>query len=521
MMINRIKTIVFCLLALSGLGKDVQAQDRNLLVLNPEIMRKEVSYFNSLDSEDVKNYISNADTYQWLSAQIPLFECPDSAIQKIYYYRWWTLRKQLKQTPNGYVFNEFITPMKHGGKYNAISSALGHQIYESRWLHDKAFAEKYVTFWLEEDKADKKPHLHNFSSWIDDAVYQLFLVNNDKHFLEKSLPALHLDYQLWETERRLPDHSFWQYDVKDAMEESISGSRKEKNVRPTINSYMYGNADALSKMARITGVDSLRKKYRAKAQELKKIVTEQLWDKDASFFKVKKQKGGFADAREAIGLIPWYFKLPPDRPAYAKAWEQLTDTTGFSAPWGLTTAERRHPLFRTHGSGHGCEWDGPVWPFATTQSLKALSNLLTSYKSHANMSPAVFYNEFHKYAMSHVMNGKTYIGEYQDEKTGEWLKGDNPRSRFYNHSGFTDLVISDLIGLKPREDQTVEIYPLIPENTWDWFCLDNVLYHGRHLTILWDKDGSKYGKGQGLRIYADGKQIGYAKKLTHLKAGII
>ena len=516
-----IKNIGICLLAVTLFSVAAHAQKKEFLVLDPAIMKNDIAYFNSLDSEDVKNYVSNADTYNWLSAQIPLFECPDSAIQKIYYYRWWTLRKQLKQTPNGYVFNEFITPMKHGGKYNAISSALGHQVYESRWLHNKDFAEKYVTFWLEEDKADKKPHLHNFSSWLDDAVYNLYLVNADKSFIEKSLPALNLDYQLWENERQLPDHSFWQYDVKDAMEESISGSRKEKNVRPTINSYMYGNADALAKMARITGTDSLQQKYSIKAKELKTLVMDQLWDNEAVFFKVKKEKGGFSDAREAIGFIPWYFNLPPDQAKYAKAWNQLTDTTGFTAPWGLTTAERRHPLFRTHGSGHGCEWDGAIWPFATTQTLKALSNLLNNYQSHAGVSAEVFYKEFHKYALSHVMNGKTYIGEYQDEKTGEWLKGDNPRSRFYNHSGFADLVINDLVGLKPAEGNTVEVRPLIPGTAWDWFCLDNVLYHGRRLTILWDKDGSKYGKGKGLRIYADGVEIGHSKQLRPLKTKLI
>jgi hypothetical protein len=517
MMVKRIKKIVISLLTVSLFSLAAHAQKKDFLILDPAIMKNDIAYFNSLDSEDVKNMVSNADTYHWLSDQIPLFECPDSAIQKIYYYRWWTLRKQLKQTANGYVFNEFITPMKHAGKYNAISSALGHQIYESRWLHNKDFAEQYIRFWLEEDKADKKPHLHNFSSWIDDAVYHLYLVNGDKTFLQKSMPALNLDYKLWESERQLPDHLFWQYDVKDAMEESISGSRKDKNIRPTINSYMYGNANALSKMAGILGVDSLQQKYGVKAKELKALVMSQLWDNDAAFFKVKKEKGGFSDAREAIGFIPWYFNLPPDQAKYARAWEQLTDSTGFSAPWGITTAERRHPLFRTHGSGHGCEWDGAIWPFATTQSLKALSNLLTNYRSKGDLSAEVFYKEFHKYALSHVMNGRTYIGEYQDEKTGEWLKGDNIRSRFYNHSGFTDLVINDLVGLKTREDDRVEIYPLIPGEIWDWFCLDNVLYHGRHLTILWDKYGKKYGRGKGFKVYADGAEIAHSKKLTQIK----
>jgi hypothetical protein len=212
--------------------------------------------------------------------------------------------------------------------------------------------------------------------------------------------------------------------------------------------------------------------------------------------------------------------LPADKKQYAKQWDQITAATGFKAPWGLTTAERRHPLFRTHGSGHGCEWDGPVWPFATTQTLKGLSNLLTNYKNKGSMTSQVFYDELHKYAWSHQKRGLPYLGEYQDEKNGEWLKGDNPRSSYYNHSGFIDLVINDLVGLKPGKDNVIEVHPLIPENKWDWFCLDKVSYHGKVLTILYDKTGTKYNKGKGFFIYADGKEIYRGKELKPVKAKI-
>ena len=87
-------------------------------------------------------------------------------------------------------------------------------------------------------------------------------------------------------------------------------------------------------------------------------------------------------------------------------------------PLGLTTAERRHPKFRSHGVG-GCEWDGAVWPYATTQDLKALANLLTNYTNHGKMTAKVFYDNLHKYAWSQQMYGRPYIGEYQDEKNGE------------------------------------------------------------------------------------------------------
>ncbi len=38
-------------------------------------------------------------------------------------------------------------------------------------------------------------------------------------------------------------------------------------------------------------------------------------------------------------------------------------------------------------------------------------------------------------------------------------------------------------------------------------------YHGRILTILWDETGTKYGKGAGLRIFADGLEILQSKTL--------
>ncbi len=494
------------------------AQSSQQFILSTAKLKSYVSFFNSIDTEAVKNYVPNKDAFGWLTKNIPLFDCPDTTLEKIYYYRWWSFRKHLEETPDGYVFTEFITPMKHAGKYNTISSALGHHIYEGRWLHHPEYINDYINFCLHIDKKTPSPHLHNFSSWLQNAIYNRYLVSPDKSFIQYNLPALDSDYHQWEKERQLRDGKFWQYDVKDAMEESISGGRHVKNVRPTINSYMYGNAVAMANMAKLFGNTSLEKKYKAKAASLKSIVQDYLWNDSASFFEVRLQDGKFSDAREEIGFIPWYFNLPDDKVKYAKAWDQLTDTTGFCAPWGITTAERRNPGFRTHGSGHGCEWDGAVWPFATTQTLKGLANLLTNYKNKGTMNKEVFYKELNKYARSQQKRGRPYIGEYQDEKTGEWLKEDNPRSEFYNHSGFADLIINDLVGLKPRLDNVVEVFPLIPNGQWDWFCLDQVLYHGKMLTFLWDKDGKKYGKGKGFMIFANGKEIYKGKELKHVMA---
>ena len=208
-----------------------------------------------------------------------------------------------------------------------------------------------------------------------------------------------------------------------------------------------------------------------------------------------------ANVREAIGFIPWYFHLPKSG-KYDEAWLQVKDEKGFCAPRGLTTAERRHPEFRTRGVGK-CEWDGAVWPFATSQTLTAMANYLIDYPNPV-IDVNMFFDEMEKYVQSHSHRGLPYIGEYYDEVTGYWLKGDQERSRYYNHSTFCDLIISGLIGFRPHDDGTIDVHPLIPEGKWPWWCLDGVRYHGHNITIYYDADGSHYHAGKGLHILVDG-----------------
>jgi hypothetical protein len=121
-----------------------------------------------------------------------------------------------------------------------------------------------------------------------------------------------------------------------------------------------------------------------------------------------------------------------------------------------------------------------------------------------------------------------WIDEDLDPRTGTWIarallqqRGSQipERGKDYNHSTYCDLIITGLVGLRPRPDQTIEVNPLVPEGAWDYFCLDNVHYHGHVLAILYDKTGGHYGKGQGLRIFIDGKQTAVSKKLKRLTGG--
>jgi hypothetical protein len=484
----------------------------NSSVLSAESTLKPVSFshyiehFNTMEDENVTNFISDADSWNWLSKEIPFFECPDREVEEMYYFRWWSFRKHLEKSPDGFVFSEFLI------RSNPISSALGHHLMEGRWLHDQNYFDDYVRYWYHSET--NRVQLHKYSGWVADALYQRYLVTSDKKFLTARLEDMVRDYEQWEHERLTTNGLFWQYDVRDAMEESISGSRTNKNLRPTINSYMFGNARAIAQIARLADNQQIAAEYDAKAANLQQLVQKQLWNPDAGFFEVLRDNGSLANAREEIGFIPWYFELPDKDGAFDLAWAQFSDPQGFQAPYGITTAERRHPQFRSHGYGH-CEWDGAVWPFATSQTLTALANVLRDYHSSA-ISPRDYFDAFLTYVHSQHADGKPYIGEYLDETTGQWIDGKAGRSRYYNHSTFADLVITGVVGLRPCADDTVEISPLLPAETWNWFCLDGVKYHGRTLTIIWDKDGTRYHRGQGLIGLVDGKEIARGNGLSKI-----
>jgi hypothetical protein len=162
-------------------------------------------------------------------------------------------------------------------------------------------------------------------------------------------------------------------------------------------------------------------------------------------------------------------------------------------------------------------------------TLKALANLLNDYDQRV-MSKRDYFETLRVYARSHrreLEDGRTipWIDENLNPYTGEWharlLKIRNGRfdgrGDHYNHSGFADLVITGLAGLRPRADEVVEVNPLVPEGVWDWFCLDHVRYAGHVLTVVWDRTGERYGRGAGLRVLADGREIARAARLGRVR----
>lgn len=489
---------------------------------------------------DRETFWDNRD-WDWYKANIPFFECPDADLQTTYYYRWELVTKHLTYgSPNsGYSFTEFIDRPFWSGAYGAISCPAGHQLYEVRWLGDPRYARDYARYWHRTPGAQPR----NYSTWLGDATWAVALVHPDDRFLTDLLPDLIQNHEGWEKRHFVPEVGlFWQTGHDDGMEYNIN-SRQTKDIlrgapgyRPTLNSYLWADALAIARIAELAGDARTAAAYRAKAAGIKENLQKKLWDAKRQFFlhmyRQDEERDGFRvraltrtyetgkyagspHGREEIGFVPWQFGLPD--PGYESAWKLLMDRSGFFSDYGPTTVERRDPMF--YLSKSCCWWSGMSWPYATTQTLQAMARLLQDYRQDV-VTPADYQKLLGVYARTHRKEGRPYIAEACHPDTGSWEGHDSyNHSEHYFHSGYCDLIVTGLVGLRPRADDTLEVKPLAPAD-WPYFALDDIPYRGRRVSVIWDRDGTRYRLGKGLHLLAEGKVLASSPKLGPLSAAL-
>ena len=492
----------------------------SVTVLEPDRYRHYIALFQRQEQEATGK--PGSDSWPWMLAQIPWFESSDKNFDEIYYFRWYAWQKHVVTTPRGFVITEWLPrPEAKDGFFGALPDAAPFHLSEARWLRDRRIAEDDARYWLSPDAEPRK-----YSFWVADSVRAITLANGDRHLASELLPSLKTNYHAWEASNQDANGLFWQIDTRDGMEKSISGD----GYRPTLNSYMYGDAVAISELAAATGDAATQKEFGAKAAALRRLVEEKLWNPRDQFYEsvspaldsgIRKQKKfvdpgtvlAFSGVRELTGYIPWQFKIPA--PEHAVAWKQLLDPQGFAGKYGATTAERRSPRFR-FASSDQCTWNGPSWPYETTQTLLALANLLET-QTQPYIGANDYYRLFAAYVLSQHLKLPTgrviaWIDEDLDADTDEWIaknmllakNKDVGRGNYYNHSGFADPLITGLVGLRPRMDDLILLRPLLPAGTWTYFAVDGLPYHGHLLTILYDKTGKQYRRGPGMTLLVDG-----------------
>ncbi len=165
--------------------------------------------------------------------------------------------------------------------------------------------------------------------------------------------------------------------------------------------------------------------------------------------------------------------------------------------------------------------DGPVWPFQTTQVLTGLANFLDHYPkgvTTAVIDSSDYLKLLTQYAQLHYnpTNGGTLdLEEDYYPDSGSPIVG-LKRSHHYFHSGFVDLILTGLVGIRPSAEDILEVHPILDTSTLSYFRADRVIFHGHEVAVQWDTNGSRYGFA-GLQVEVDGNVVASSPTLTRLR----
>ena len=495
----------------------------------------------------------------WFLDNIPFLEIDDPEIQQIYYYRWKLYRAHIREIgPRGTVVTEFLDNVPWARQpYTDLNDSSSFHLLEGRWMRNPAVINSLIDHLYSGGGNDR-----HFSESIAAATWSTTLVTGDPQPAIRHLDTMQYIFNEWDDHLDRTRSLYWIDPISDATEYSIasidaSGAGFTDNpstddrqngflfgfaFRPSINSYQFANANAIAQIAAAADRHDIAEEYQQRAEKIRSAVLSQLWSPNLEHFTDRYQRstasvraGDFIRGRELVGYVPWLYELPlKDATATetAEAWLHILSSSELAGPHGLRTVERSYAKYMVQyrydkqTGNPECQWNGPSWPFQTSQALGGLANLLNDY--HQNViTRGDYLRLLRQYTHQHfLLPDHPDLQEDYNPDTGLPIVG-LPRSHHYNHSTYIDLILSGLIGIRPRADNVLELNPLIPSDEISadhpirYFLLDNLIYHRHAVTIVYDQTGAHYHAARGLSIFVDGKLAGHSPSLQRIQISLL
>ena len=183
----------------------------------------------------------------------------------------------------------------------------------------------------------------------------------------------------------------------------------------------------------------------------------------------------------------------------------------------------------------------PIMPFYTANQAdqaEAGSGGTNNFSNiNSTLQAQVFAKSLREYPTEHItpemyrkllewLTWVQYIdGDNRYPDNNEFFFGWDPQTNTFGRSGihhnilgaYNFMLIDDIAGVRPRLDGNLELWPI--DVGWDYFTINNLSYHGKDVTLVWDKPGGerRYPKApEGYSAYVDGKRVFTVDDLAHL-----
>jgi hypothetical protein len=285
----------------------------------------------------------------------------------------------------------------------------------------------------------------------------------------------------------------------------------------TEGAYVYSNALAAAQAYTALGNTAKANEMQAIADRVKNAISTVLWDSTNNLIKHRHvSTNALVPWKEINNYYPYSVGLMPNDATHRQAL-RLFDNPAEYPIFPFFTANQ---VDKAAAAAAGSPGSNNFSTINSTVQFRLFSSVLRNYPNqwmtNENYKQLLYWNAWAQY-----VDGNTAWPD-ANEFWANWNAGtrhiDYRSWIHHNILGSSNwTVIEDVAGLRPRNDNQVELYPI--NINWPNFAVNNIRYRNSDLSIVWDDpaDGvTKYsGVPQGYSVFINGTRVFTLDRLAH------
>jgi mannosylglycerate hydrolase MGH1-like protein len=270
----------------------------------------------------------------------------------------------------------------------------------------------------------------------------------------------------------------------------------------------YSGARAAAEAYALRGHYFKAAKLAVLAARIRASILRLLWDDEAQVFKQKDlETGNLVPWKEQQNFLPFTEGIVPSGREYRPALRFFADRAEFPI-MPFSTANQRD---KAEAVAAGRPGSNNFSNINSTLQAQLYSKAIRSYPSE-HITPGMYRRLLDWLTWTQYVGGDN---RYPDNN--EYFFDWDPKTRTLGRSGihhnilgaYNFMIFEDVAGIRPRLDDVVELWPI--DVGYDHFTVNNLRYHGRDLSIVWDEPGDgerHYGRApEGYSLYVGGRRV--------------
>jgi len=504
---------------------------------------KEAFYdFAAMDPDEAVSTGITEFHRRW-SQDVPYIDVPSPAIEKAIVYRWWGERyNTLDTNSSGYVYQYPVTIEGVNLYQNSIVLTQPMHLQDTKWLRTPylPYGQILNVGELSGSSAflDSPGHTswnNHYSQYLGTAGLEAYQVHGGGAEIAERFATYFENDGIGQLEHYdgngdnliAYDTNYMPGNDADAISfgfpKTGASAPGARTIERPESAYVWGAFNAASHLYEIAGTGSSAvTRTREKADDIRDAILDRLWSESMRMFLAGTSHGATSAASSGGKANP----LPTGERDLIPAKESNLYDVYAENLIPFEDAEDYVDGFRflTYGDNF------PIFPFYTANQYDRAGYSIGGSNNFSNINFTVQYRAVRSALRHYDPEGKYLTPEYvarlldwmawsiypnadlRVPNQAEYYSNWNPTTKTYNRNNPNHIMlgnmnyiyVEDMGGIQPRSDDKVELWPI--DLGYEHFMVNNLRYHGKDVTVVWDPDGAEYGLGAGYSLFIDGER---------------